>query len=228
MEKQQAIIVVDLGFGDSGKGTIVDYLTRREHAHTVIRFNGGAQAVHNVVTPDGRDHAFAQFGSGMFVSNVHTHLSQFMMVNPIAMEREEEHLRQLGITDAFARTTIDGDALITTPFHKAVNRIKELVRGNTRHGSSGVGIGDTMSDFITLGDGTLFARDLGDWRATFTKLRLLCRSKLTALKELLRNTPETDAIKHELRIFEPHIVNYCADRYEEFAEKVTITNGFVA
>ncbi|MGH3126065.1 MAG: hypothetical protein ACRDNT_27800 [Streptosporangiaceae bacterium] len=33
-------------------------------ARTVVRFNGGAQAAHNVVTADGRQHTFAQFGSG--------------------------------------------------------------------------------------------------------------------------------------------------------------------
>lgn len=43
--------VLDLGFGDSGKGLFVDALTRRWQAHSVARFSGGAQAGHNVVTP---------------------------------------------------------------------------------------------------------------------------------------------------------------------------------
>src|SRR5947208_1022548 len=37
-----ALILIDLTFGDAGKGTLVDYLTRTENAHTIIRFNGGA------------------------------------------------------------------------------------------------------------------------------------------------------------------------------------------
>src|SRR5882724_7136448 len=60
-------IAVDLGYGDAGKGGIVDWLcTPGSHpaaggpVHTVVRFNGGAQAAHNVVTPGGRHHTFAQ------------------------------------------------------------------------------------------------------------------------------------------------------------------------
>ena len=40
MLSQKATIVVDLGFGDSGKGTVVDYLARTSHVSAVIRFNG--------------------------------------------------------------------------------------------------------------------------------------------------------------------------------------------
>ena len=63
---QHAFLTVDLGFGDAGKGSIVDFLTRAHGAHTVVRYNGGAQAAHRVVTPGPhpREHVFAQFGSG--------------------------------------------------------------------------------------------------------------------------------------------------------------------
>ena len=47
---QHAFFTVDLGFGDAGKGSIVDFLTREHAAHTVVRYNGGAQAAHRVVT----------------------------------------------------------------------------------------------------------------------------------------------------------------------------------
>ncbi len=46
---RHAYLTVDLGFGDAGKGSIVDYLTRAHTAHTVVRYNGGAQAGHRVV-----------------------------------------------------------------------------------------------------------------------------------------------------------------------------------
>ncbi|MEU7865088.1 adenylosuccinate synthetase, partial [Nonomuraea sp. NPDC049141] len=38
------VAVVDLGFGDAGKGTVVDWLCATRPVHTVVRFNGGAQA----------------------------------------------------------------------------------------------------------------------------------------------------------------------------------------
>jgi adenylosuccinate synthase len=143
-----ATILVDLTFGDAGKGSLVDYLVRRDNAHTVIRFNGGAQAAHNVVLPDGRHHTFSQFGSGTFVPGVRTHLSRFMLFDPLALAAEERHLRSVGVTDAFDRLTLDRRALVVTPFQRAANRLREVARGDARHGSCGMGIGETMSDVL--------------------------------------------------------------------------------
>ena len=66
MNSGAAYVVVGLGFGDEGKGAIVDHLAAVHPVHTVVRYNGGAQAAHNVVLPDGRHHTFHQFGSGTF------------------------------------------------------------------------------------------------------------------------------------------------------------------
>ncbi|MFI0444841.1 adenylosuccinate synthetase [Actinomadura sp. 6N118] len=113
------VIVADLGFGDAGKGTVVDWFCSRgpEPVDAVVRFNGGAQAAHNVVAPDGRHHTFAQFGSGTFTPGVATHLSRFMLVDPLALAAEADHLRKLGIRDPLARLTVDRAALLTTPYH---------------------------------------------------------------------------------------------------------------
>ena len=88
-QKPLAILVAGLGFGDEGKGSIVDALVRKHGAHTVVRYNGGAQAAHNVVDLDGRHHTFSQFGSGTFVPGTRTFLSRFMVVNPLGMLIEE-------------------------------------------------------------------------------------------------------------------------------------------
>lgn len=135
-------IIVDLGFGDGGKGTIVDYLSMP--GSLVVRYNGGPQAAHNVVTANGRHHTFAQFGSGTFVGAA-THLSRFMLVNPIDMLTEERHLDYLGVRNAFGRTTVAPGAVIVTPFHVAANRIKEIARGGARHGSCGQGVGEARA-----------------------------------------------------------------------------------
>lgn len=138
------ICVVDLGFGDAGKGTTVDYLARENPDATVVRFNGGAQAAHNVITPYGEHHTFAQFGSGTLAGN-RTHLSRFMLVNPMNMLREAHALATKARQwDAFDRLTIDPTALVTTPFHVAWNRITEILRGGQAHGSCGQGIGATV------------------------------------------------------------------------------------
>ncbi|WP_433527447.1 adenylosuccinate synthetase [Nocardia pseudovaccinii] len=140
------IIVLDLGFGDAGKGATVDWLCAPEtglDVSAVVRFNGGAQAAHNVIA-DGRHHTYAQFGSGTF-SRVPTLLSRHMLVEPIALANESRQLAALGVRDPLSLLRIDGRALLTTPIHIAANRAREDARGSSRHGSCGRGIGETAS-----------------------------------------------------------------------------------
>ncbi|MFC9896516.1 adenylosuccinate synthetase [Nocardia sp. NPDC127579] len=140
------VIVVDLGFGDAGKGATVDWLCSAAaglEVSAVVRFNGGAQAAHNVVA-EGRHHTFAQFGSGTF-SGVPTLLSRHMLVEPIALAGEARQLAALGVPDPLSLLRIDGRALLTTPIHIAANRAREDARGYSRHGSCGRGIGETAS-----------------------------------------------------------------------------------
>jgi len=137
------VAVIGLGWGDEGKGSIVDYLTDKHKAHTVIRFNGGHNAGHNVVLDDGTHHCFSQFGSGTF-AGAKTFLSQFMMIEPLAFMVEAKKLAEKGVRDPLSLVTIDRQCLVTTPFNRIANRILEEERGADRHGSCGVGIGQTI------------------------------------------------------------------------------------
>jgi adenylosuccinate synthase len=125
------IAVVDLGFGDAGKGTVVDWLCATRPVPAVIRFNGGAQAGHNVVTEDGRAHTFAQFGSGS-LRGVPTFLSRFMVVDPLALTAEADHLSTLGVPSPYSLLTVDRSALVATPYHRLANQARELARGADR------------------------------------------------------------------------------------------------
>ena len=145
----QAYAIIDLGFGDSGKGTIVDYLARKTESDLVVRFNVGAQAGHNVVTPDGRHHTFSQFGSGTFIEGVRTLLISDVAIHPIGLEKEAAHLRQLGVPDALNRLIVDEGCLVITPYHQALNCLKELSRGKDAHGSCGIGYGETIAHSIS-------------------------------------------------------------------------------
>ena len=117
--------VADWVAGDSGKDGVADWVSSDRPVHAVVRFNGGAQAAHNVVTDDGRHHTFAQFGSGSFTPGVRTHLSRFMLVDPLALAAEAAHLAAVGVRDALDLLTVDRDALLTTPYHRAANRARE-------------------------------------------------------------------------------------------------------
>src|ERR1700733_813790 len=89
-------VVLGLGFGDEGKGTIVDWLASQAATPPlVVRWNGGPQAAHHVVTDDGRVHCFAQLGAGSFVAGARTHLCGDMAVDLYALWTEAEAFAQL-------------------------------------------------------------------------------------------------------------------------------------
>jgi adenylosuccinate synthase len=142
-----AILIADLGYGDSGKGSITDYICRRDNVRTVVRYNGGAQAAHNVITPGGRHHTFAQFGAGTF-TGARTHLGPLMMLNPVALLEEARELEALEVESPLSLLTIDERTLVTTPYQIAMNRLREISRGQGRHGSCGLGVGETMWDHV--------------------------------------------------------------------------------
>jgi adenylosuccinate synthase len=225
LNEYQAILTADLGFGDAGKGSIVDALARFHGAHTVVRYNGGGQAAHNVVTPDGRHHTFAQFGSGSFIPDTLTYLSRFMIIQPLSMLAEERHLQAVGVDDAFLRMRIDRRALVTSPYQQSANRIKEMLRGDARHGSCGLGVGETMSDWLQHGESVLFAGDLPDSSVVVEKLRFMRDAKWVEIENSLVGIPLTGDLAREVNIFhDPKLILATAEVYQYFAGLVTLVD----
>jgi adenylosuccinate synthase len=223
---RQAFITVDLGFGDAGKGSIVDFLTRANGAHTIVRYNGGAQAGHRVVTAgkNPREHVFAQFGSGT-LAGAATHLSRFMLIDPVAMLEEARHLAALG-SDPLRRTTIDAGAPIITPFGRAINRLRELARGNQRHGSCGIGVGETMSDFREYGERVLLAGDLRRPQVVRAKLHFLRELNLAKLDALRETLPDDEQVTRELEpLLDDGWSDWLSEVYGDFARQVTCVAG---
>ena len=140
---RQPIIVLGLGFGDEAKGSTVDYLSATiPDAAAVVRWSGGANAAHNV-RHGHRHHTFRQFGSGSFLG-LPTYLSEKVVVNLPMLMAEAVELEAKGIINPLSLVTLHGDALVTTPIHIALNRAREIIRGSGRHGSCGLGIGETI------------------------------------------------------------------------------------
>lgn len=131
--------VIGAGYGDEGKGLITDYLVRKHHADTVVRFNGGAQAGHTVV--DGaRRHVFSHIGAGT-LAGATTHLSSEFLVNFHRLREEMMQLKSMGINPT---VRLHPKACVTTIFDILINRMVEDSRGDQRHGSCGLGINETI------------------------------------------------------------------------------------
>jgi adenylosuccinate synthase len=207
-----AIITVDLGFGDSGKGSIVDYLVRADEAvGTVIRYNGGPQAAHRVVAPDGRSHVFAQFGAGTLVPGVRTHLAGTMLVFPYGLLAEADGLRRIGVRDALARLSIDSECVLVTPYHIAANRALESARGDGRHGSCGYGIGEARADAIS--GLALRAGDCTSRAEVAERLRLIREANLAKIEGLPLCDDDWSAWVRRPQALEATVDHLCDDRF---------------
>src|SRR5262245_18103087 len=208
---RQAIITVGLGFGDEGKGATVDALTRQLGADLVVRYCGGSQAGHNVELPDGRRHTFSQFGAGTLAPHrPRTYLGPDVIIDPLALLREALHLEELGVADPFGLLSVHPRCLVTTWWHRTLNRLRELSRWADRHGSCGQGIGEARRYWLAHGNDAVFAADLRDPDVLSHKLELLRQRTLLALKEFVGQVPRehlseaglaevgTQAVAHDL------------------------------
>lgn len=129
--------VIDLGFGDSGKGLVTRALSQQVKEPVVVRFSGGHQVGHTVWIGD-QKHTFSNFGSGTLnsTSSIPTYWSQYATFNPTSFLNEWTMLtKKYGISPQF---TIHEDAPITTPYDIAYNQLTNI------HGSVGVGVGATF------------------------------------------------------------------------------------
>jgi adenylosuccinate synthase len=223
--ERRAAIVVDLGFGDAGKGVVTDYLTRTLGATLVVRFNGGAQAGHNVVTAEGAHHTFAQLGAGSFVPGVRTHLARTTLVHPTALAVEASYLEARGVADPLSRVTVSEDALVVTPFHQAANRLRELARGAGRHGSCGAGVGEAARDAALSPEGALRVKDLRDGHGLRVRLTRAGEAKRAELVDVLaaaRGAPGADA---ELRVLsDPAVIERWASAAKATLARVTVVD----
>lgn len=217
-----AYVVFGLGYGDEGKGSITDALVRHTGSKLVVRFNGGAQAAHNVCLPDGRHHMFSQFGSGTFVPGCQTYLSQHFLFNPRTFMGEGEALISKGVADAFERVFVNGSAPVTTPYHIAGNRLRELARGDGHHGSCGMGIGETVGDVKTLGQYALFVSDLPNRQVVLEKLRILRDLKLMQMSSFALTS---QSMKDEYsRIQDPATIEAYADMLVSAASRINVVD----
>ncbi|MEZ5041921.1 MAG: adenylosuccinate synthetase [Saprospiraceae bacterium] len=186
-------IILGLGYGDEGKGISTDYLCQKSERPLVIRFSGGHQAGHTVVTEDGSRHVFSSFGAGS-LRGAPTYWSRFCTLYPINYCHEWLSLVQGG-----HRPTLFVDALtpITTPYDVFFNRRMEQTNA---HGSCGLGFGATMARQLT--PYKLYAQDLSYPLVLAQKLKAIA----TYYQEQNSQAFESAAFKESLIQFEQAVI----------------------
>jgi adenylosuccinate synthase len=220
---KRAIITVGLGFGDEGKGATVDFLARRLEADLVIRYCGGSQAGHNVQLPDGRRHTFSQFGAGTLANAAdppRTYLGPNVIIDPLALVLEALDLIELGIQDPFRLLIIHPRCLVTTPWLQILNRLRELSRGDAKHGSCGQGIGEARSYWLKYGEDAVFAADLRHLDRLRHKLELQRQRTLLELQDFIDQIDADDL--HEFDLWELNAEAVARDLHEALPDDLVI------
>ena len=148
-------IVIDLGFGDSGKGLTTDYLCSKsedKEETLVIRFSSGHQCGHTVQINNFR-HMICNFGSGT-LRRIPTYYTENTTIFPPAMLLERKELINFK-----PKLFIHPLTMITTPYDIVWNR---MIEQNNQHGSCGMGYGETIKR--NKNGVVLYAKDLeNEW-----------------------------------------------------------------
>lgn len=217
--------IIGLGYGDEGKGSVVDTLSRRARAQgrrpLIVRFNGGPQAAHFVVTDAGQSHCFAQLGAGMLVRDAVTMLSQHMLLDPPALLREAAALAALNVSAPLSRVTIDERCVIVTPFHRLLNRMQEVARGAHRHGSCGLGVGQAWLDSQNRNLPSLRIGEMRDEGALASALRFMQMVKVDQGEQLVDASSEVAVLRTYLtELRRPDWIPRLLDSYRTLLQQI--------
>ncbi len=133
-------VVIGAQWGDEGKGKIVDYLS--EEADLVVRFSGGANAGHTIVT-DGITYKLHLIPSGIVYPKTKVVLGSGMVIDPDSLFKELKTITDQGISWE-GRVFISDRAHIVMPSYKQIDIDLEKER-RFPIGTTGRGIGVTYS-----------------------------------------------------------------------------------
>ena len=133
------VVVVGAQWGDEGKGKLVDVLAER--ADFVVRYQGGANAGHTVVTGQ-TQFILQQIPSGILHPRVICIVGNGVVLDPDQLFTELDQLAAKGI-DPSNRLFVSDRAHLVLPYHKQLDRASER---SQNIGTTGRGIGPTYED----------------------------------------------------------------------------------
>jgi adenylosuccinate synthase len=200
-----AIVLIGAQWGDEGKGKVTDLLGGR--VDYVVRYSGGNNAGHTVVTPDGQKYALHLLPSGA-LSSASIVIGNGVVVDPRVLLNEIDGLAERGVD--VSRLLISADAHLVMPHHRALDRVVERYLGSARIGTTGRGIGPAYGDKVArMG---IRAQDLLDPGILRKKLELVLREKNQILVKLYnRKAIDADAVVEEYLGYALRLRPYVAD-----------------
>src|SRR5256886_7713377 len=201
-----AIVVIGAQWGDEGKGKISDLLGDR--VDYVVRYQGGNNAGHTVVTPDGQKYALHLLPSGVLTPSVIPVIGNGVVVDPKVLLAEIDGLADRGVS--CERLLISSDAHLIMPHHRALDRVVERYLGSARIGTTGRGIGPAYGDKVARVG--IRMQDLLDPGILRKKLELVLREKNQVLAKVYnRKAIDVGAVVDEYLGYAQRLRPYIVD-----------------
>ncbi|PTR31027.1 adenylosuccinate synthetase [Rhodococcus sp. OK519] len=139
-----AIVLIGAQWGDEGKGKATDLLGGR--LQWVVRYQGGNNAGHTVVLPNGDKFALHLIPSGILTPGVTNVIGNGVVVDPGVLLQELAGLEERGVDTS--GLLISADAHLIMPYHVAIDKVTERFLGAKKIGTTGRGIGPCYQDKI--------------------------------------------------------------------------------
>ncbi|QNK81412.1 adenylosuccinate synthase [Nakamurella sp. PAMC28650] len=136
------IVLIGAQWGDEGKGKATDLYGER--VQWVVRYQGGNNAGHTVVLPDGQKFAIRLIPSGILTPGIKNVIGNGVVVNPEALLEELSGLEERGVDTS--GLYISADAHLVMPYHIAIDKVSERYLGKAKIGTTGRGIGPAYQD----------------------------------------------------------------------------------
>jgi adenylosuccinate synthase len=136
-----ATVIVGLQWGDEGKGKTTDFLA--EQVAMVVRYQGGDNAGHTVVTGD-EVFKLHLVPSGVLYPHITSVIGNGVVVNPATLIAELDMLTARGID--VSKVKVSRSAHVIMPYHVALDRGNESRLAGAKVGTTGRGIGPAYGD----------------------------------------------------------------------------------
>ena len=209
--------VTGINWGDEGKGRVIDLLA--EKADIVVRYQGGNNAGHTVVTNTGK-FILNLLPSGIIHPDVVCVLGDGMVVDLEHLASEIQSIRDKGVAVSPANLKLSARATISMPWHRVQDELEEarLAKTGSAFGSTKRGIAYAYSDKYrkkTLRMGDLLHLDEENIKA---RLKIMLEAK----------NLELAGCYHQNEMSYNALLSWCKKQADLFAPYICDTGSYLS
>ncbi len=176
--------VIGLQWGDEGKGKVIDSLAAE--ADVIARYAGGNNAGHTVIV-GGEKYVLHLIPGGILHEGKVNLIGRGLVVDPVALAEEMDGLIARGVP-VEERLVIDGRVHLIFPYHRQLDGMAEVWRGDGRIGTTGRGIGPAYADKVArIG---IRLADVLDAELFETRLKAALAEKDAVMRKVYNTEPE--------------------------------------